>query len=327
MIKRKLGENGPEVSAIGLGCMGMSEFYGKADDAESIRVILKALENGITMLDTADMYGAGHNEELISRALKECKADVFIATKCGIVKKKGEYERQINNRPEYIRESLEGSLKRLKRDHADLYYLHRLDKSTPLEESIGELSRLVEEGKIRYIGLSEVSAYTLEKADEIHHVTALQSEYSLFTRGIEKDILPATERLGTGFVSYSPIGRGLLSAKLNPDDMGKDGDLRKILPRTGENYKSNMKLVKQLEDVAVSAGTTPAQMALAWVMSKGKHIVAIPGTKREKYLMENISAVDLKPDEKILKMIEEIFTPSAVKGERYTPEGMKGIED
>lgn len=326
MKRRRLGIKGPDVSAIGLGCMGMSEFYGKSDDSESVRVILKALESGITMLDTAEMYGSGHNEELIGRALREWSGEVFVATKCGIIRKKGEYERKISNRPEYIREALEGSLKRLERDHADLYYLHRLDTSTPLEDSIGELSRLVEEGKIRYIGLSEVSAATLEKAERIHHITALQSEYSLFTRGIEPEILPAAERLGTGFVAYSPIGRGMLSAKLGKADFMQEGDLRLNLPRTGENFDSNIKLVIELEKAAASAGITPSQLALAWVLSKSSHIVPIPGTRREKHLLENIATVDISVDMDILKKLEEIFIPGAVKGERYTPEGMKGVE-
>ncbi len=326
MQKRRLGKRGPEVSAIGLGCMGMSEFYGKGDDAESARVILKALENGVTMLDTADMYGSGHNEELIGKTLTEWKEDVFIATKCGIVRKKGEYERTISNRPEYIRESLEGSLKRLRRDHIDLYYLHRLDVSMSLEDSIGELSRLVDEGKIYYIGLSEVSAATLKKADKIHHVTALQSEYSLFTRGVEKEIIPMTERLGAGFVAYSPIGRGFLSGKLTKEEINRDGDFRQGLPRAGENFDYNMGLVKKLETVAAELDATPAQVALAWILSKGEYIVPIPGTKREKYLMENIAAVDLEPGDDLMKSLEDIFHNGAVKGERYTEEGMKGVE-
>lgn len=326
MRTRRLGKSGPEVSAMGLGCMGMSEFYGKSDDSESVRVVLKALESGVTMLDTAEMYGSGHNEELIGKALKEWRGEVFVATKCGIIRQKGEYERKISNRPEYIREALEGSLRRLKRDHVDLYYLHRFDTSTPLEDSIGELSRLADEGKIRYIGLSEVSAATLEKAEKIHHITALQSEYSLFTRDVEAEILPASERLGTGFVAYSPIGRGMLSAKLNKEDFMQEGDLRQHLPRTGENFDSNLKLVKELEKIAASAGVTPSQFALAWVLSRGDHIIPIPGTRKEKHLLENIAAAELNPDTLLLKKLGEIFIPGAVQGERYTPEGMKGVE-
>jgi aryl-alcohol dehydrogenase-like predicted oxidoreductase len=327
MNRKRLGKNGPSVSAIGLGCMGMSEFYGKADEVESRKVILAALEKGITMLDTADTYGFGHNEELIGNTLKEWKGEVFIATKCGIERKKGEYKRSINNRPDYIRQSLEGSLRRLKRDHVDLYYLHRLDSSTPLEDSIGELSRLVKEGKIRYVGLSEVSASTIEKAHSIHPLTAVQSEYSLFTRNAEAVILPAIERLGIGFVAYSPLGRGFLSGKLDKNEMKKEGDLRMFLPRTSdEYYDANRELVRQLEHFSLTKGITPAQASLAWVISKGDYIVPIPGTKREKYLLENIAAADIVLDKKSCEHLESIFFPGAVKGERYTVEGMVGIE-
>ena len=326
MNTRTLGKNGPSVSAIGLGCMGMSEFYGKADDEESVRVIRSALEHGITMLDTADMYGFGRNETLIGRAVSSWKGDLFIATKCGIVRKPGEYRRTISNEPSYIRASVEGSLKRLGRGHIDLFYLHRLDASTPLEDSIGELSRLVEEGKIRYLGLSEVSPSTIEKADRIHHITAIQSEFSLFTREAEDRLLPTLDRLGIGFIPYSPMGRGLLSGKLAKSDIEKEGDLRSALPRTGENFDRNMELVKKLEEIAASEGISPAQAALAWVMSKGESIVPIPGTKREKYLLENIAAADIRLGEETLRQLDSLFAPGTVKGERYTQEGMAGIE-
>ena len=306
--------------------MGMSEFYGKTDDAQSQRVLLKALEQGITMLDTADMYGFGHNEELIGRTLTEWKGDVFLATKCGIVRKQGEYARSISNTPAYIRASLEGSLRRLGRDHIDLYYLHRLDTSTPIEDSIGELSRLVHEGKIRYIGLSEISASTLEKAERIHHITAVQSEYSLCTRAVEQNLLPALKKTDTALVSYSPICRGLLSGAYEKEDFTQEGDLRKNLPRTGENFDANMKLVERLGEIASSIGITPSQTALAWVLSKWEHIVPIPGTKRERYLLENIGAADIALDTKTVATLDLLFTPSAVLGERYTQEGMKGIE-
>ena len=326
MNMRTLGKNGPSVSAIGLGCMGMSEFYGKADDDESIRVIHRALGCGITMLDTADMYGFGHNERLIGNALSAWSGDVFLATKCGIVRKPGEYRRTISNDPGYIRSSVEGSLKRLGRDHIDLYYLHRIDASTPLEDSIGELSRLVDEGKIRYIGLSEVSPATIEKADRIHHITAIQSEYSLFTREAEEGLLPTLDRLGIGFVPYSPMGRGLLSGKLEKKDIADATDLRRLLPRTGENFDENMRLVKTLEEIALSVRITPAQTALSWVLSKGETIVPIPGTKREKYLLENAAAAEITLDSGTLRRLDELFAPGAAKGNRYTEEGMKGIE-
>lgn len=327
MYKKQLGKNGPSVSAMGLGCMSMSEFYGETDDSESRRVILKALDSGITMLDTADQYGFGHNEELIGNTLREWKWEVFIATKFGIVRKKGEYKRTINNRPEYIREALDNSLKRLKRDHVDLYYVHRRDQSTPLEDTIGELSRLVDRGKIRYIGLSEVSASTIEKANAIHHITAVQSEYSLFTRDVEKTVLEAVKKIDAGFVSYSPLGRGFLTGKLDRKVINSEGDLRQHLPRTsGENYESNYKLVKQLEEFAAEINYTPSQVAIAWVMSKGDYIVPIPGTRREKNLLENIGAAGLILDRKSQEYLEKIFFPGSVKGERYTSEGMAGLE-
>lgn len=326
MNTRTLGKNGPAVSAIGLGCMGMSEFYGTTDDAESIRVIHRALDCGITMLDTADMYGFGHNERLIGKALASRSGDVFLATKCGIVRKQGEYRRTISNSPEYIRSSVEASLKRLGRSHIDLYYLHRIDAATPLEDSIGELSRLVDEGKIRHIGLSEVSPGTIEKAEKIHHITAIQSEYSLFTREAEERLLPTLSRLGIGFVPYSPMGRGLLSGKLEKKDIAQENDLRRVLPRTGENFDANMQLVKQLGDIASTVKISPAQAALSWVLSKSETIVPIPGTKREKYLLENAAAADIILDDGILRRLEELFVPGSAQGERYTQEGMKGIE-
>lgn len=327
MYKKNLGSKGPSVSAMGLGCMSMSEFYGKGDDAGSRRVILKALDMGITMLDTADQYGSGHNEELIGDTLREWKGDVFVATKFGIVRRPGEYKRTINNRPEYIREALENSLKRLKRNHVDLYYIHRRDHSTPLEDAIGELSRLVEQGKIKYIGLSEVSAETIEKANAIHHITAVQSEYSLFTRDMERSVIAAVKKIDAGFVPYSPLGRGFLTGKLTSESVKSEGDLRQHMPRTtGENFEQNSKLVRQLEEFAAELNATPAQVALAWVMSKGDNIVPIPGTRREKYLLENIASADITLDKRSQEYLETVFYPGAVKGERYSEEGMVGVE-
>jgi aryl-alcohol dehydrogenase-like predicted oxidoreductase len=329
MRMRRLGTNGPEVSVIGLGCMGMSEFYGKSDDKESERVILKALQQGITMLDTSDMYGAGHNEELIGNALQQWKGDVFIATKFGIVRKPGgEYTRTHDNRPEYINSAIEASLRRLKRDHVDLYYVHRLGKQVPVEDTMGALAGLVKQGKIRYIGFSEISARTIERANSVHPVTALQTEYSLFTRNVEKEILPTLDRLGIGFVPYSPLGRGFLSGKLDKGAISQEGDFRKTLPRSSdENYEHNMGLVKKLEQVASAHGITPAQMALAWVIARGEHIVPIHGTRREKYLMENIGAADVRLDKSEIDVLNNIFYPGTVKGDRYTEAGMLGIEE
>lgn len=267
MKQRKLGINGPEVSAIGLGCMGMSEFYGKIDDAESKRVILTALRQGITMLDTADMYGYGHNEKLIGEVLQEWKEQVFIATKFGIVRQQGEYKRSINNSSEYIRVALERSLKNLKREVIDLYYIHRLDNSVQIEDTITALAKHVKEGKIRYIGISEASAKTIERAHAVHPITALQSEYSLITRHVEKEILPTLEKLGIGFVPYCPLGRGLLSCRLDREQINQEGDLRKYLPRTGDQYyDENQDAINKLKEFANLKGITPSQAALAWVL-------------------------------------------------------------
>jgi aryl-alcohol dehydrogenase-like predicted oxidoreductase len=327
MKQRTLGKYGPTVSAIGLGCMAMSEFYGKSDDAQSKRVLLTALEKGVTMFDTADTYGFGHNEELIGSVLREWKGEVCVASKCGIVREKGEYKRSINNSPEYIRYAVEQSLRRLKRDVIDLYYMHRRDSSIPIEDTMGALSQLVDEGKIRYIGLSEVSVSTIERAHAVHPLTAIQSEYSLFTRHVEKKILPCLARLGIGFVPYSPLGRGLLSGKLTQAHLEEEGDFRKFLPRTSDtHFDHNRNLVTELEACAREMAIMPAQLALAWVLSKGDTIVPIPGTRREKYLLENIDAVDITIPEDIGTQLETIFHPGAVQGERYTEEGMLGIE-
>ncbi|MBN1500994.1 MAG: aldo/keto reductase [Spirochaetes bacterium] len=326
MKKRKLGKNGPVVSAIGLGCMGMSEFYGKSDDKTSSEIIMAALDLGITMLDTADMYGSGHNEELIGRTLNNYSGELFIATKCGIQRKPGEYARTINNSPEYIRTSVENSLKRLRRETIDLFYLHRVNREIPLAESIGTLADLVKEGKIRYIGLSEVSVSTLEEANDVYPVTAVQTEYSLTTRDAEKELLPFLEKTGTGFVPYSPLGRGLLTAKLDKTAVSAEGDLRKFLPRTGEIFfEENMKTVNLLQKHAEQAGYTPAQIALAWILSRNDSYVPIPGTRHNKYLIENCKAVEIRLSEETKAFLERLFTQGSIHGERYTEEGMKGL--
>lgn len=326
MKKRRLGQNGPEVSAIGLGCMGMSEFYGKSDDNKSKKTILAALEHGVTMLDTSDTYGNGHNEELIASALKEWGSDVFIATKFGIVREKGAYERKISGRPEYVKQAAEASLKRLKRDVIDLYYIHRIDINTPIEETVGTMSDLVRQGKIRYIGISEASAATIRKAHAVHPLTAVQTEYSLWTRHVENIILPALEELGIGFVPYSPLGRGFLTGKLDKSSITRTGDFRQTLPRMqGENFDGNLSLVKKLEVLAQAKGVKISQLALAWILAKGENIVPIPGTRHTKYLLENIGASNIILDAGEIEEIESVFTPGAVKGDRYTPEGMKGV--
>ena len=297
MKKRRLGKGGPEISAIGLGCMGMSEFYGPADDESSRRLILEALENGVTMLDTADTYGLGHNESLIADALKGWKGDVFIATKFGIVRKPGEYKRSISGRPEYVRQAAEASLKRLKRDWIDLYYVHRIDVTVPIEETVGAMADLVKEGKVRYIGLSEPSAKTIRKAHAVHPLAAVQSEFSLWTRHVEEEILPTLRELGIGFVAYSPLGRGFLTGTLDKKALDQS-DFRNLVPRLqGENYEQNLALVKRVQGMAAQKGVAPAQLALAWILGKGEDIVPIPGTRRSRYLQENIEAVGIHLDE------------------------------
>jgi aryl-alcohol dehydrogenase-like predicted oxidoreductase len=326
MKARKLGVNGPVVSAIGLGCMAMSEFYGRSDDVESKKVIRKALEMGITMFDTADTYGNGHNEELIGQVLHDWPGEVCIATKFGIVRKPGEYTRTICGKPEYVREAVEGSLKRLRIETLDLYYIHRIDTTVPIEETVGVMSELVSEGKIRYIGLSEPSVATVLKAHKTHPIAAVQSEYSLFTREMEKELIPVLHREGIGFVPYSPLGRGFLTGKVDKQCISEPDDFRKLLPRSqGENYTHNMKLVENLQSLARDKGITSAQLALAWVLAKGDDIVPIPGTRRDTYLEENIAAVDLELTKQDLEHLDTVFGAGAVAGERYTAEGMVGL--
>lgn len=326
MKKRRLGKNGPEVSALGLGCMAMSEFYGPSDDAASKAVILSALRRGITMLDTADTYGHGHNEELIGTALKEWSGEVFVATKFGIVRVKGEYRRTISGRPEYVRQSAEGSLKRLGRESIDLYYMHRMDETVPIEETVGAMADLVREGKVRYIGLSEPGAETLKRAHAVHPISAVQSEYSLWTRDVEASILPLIRKLGTGFVAYSPLGRGALTGALSKAALSLEGDMRRFLPRfSNEHFDANMARTKTLMSLAEKKGITPAQTALAWLLARGEDIVPIPGTRHEKYLEQNIMAADIELSAGELEILDQAFKPGAIEGERYTAEGMAGV--
>jgi aryl-alcohol dehydrogenase-like predicted oxidoreductase len=327
MKTRRLGANGPEVSAIGLGCMGMSEFYGKSDDANSKQIILEALANGISMLDTSDTYGHGHNEQLIAAALKQWTGDVFIATKFGICRKKGTYERTINGRPEYVRQAAEDSLKRLERNVIDLYYIHRVDTSVPIEDTIGAMADLVRQGKVRYLGISEASPETIRKAHAVHPLTAVQTEYSLWTRHVEKEILPTVRELGIGFVPYSPLGRGFLTGTINDMDTLEDGDFRKYTPRfEKDNFDRNRNMVRELEDIAKHKGITPAQLALAWLLSRGDDIVPIPGTRRKKYLMDNIGSVQVSLSEEEITQVESAIPPDMVRGARYPEAGMIGID-
>ena len=319
MQRRRLGRNGPEVSALGLGCMGMSEFYGAGDDTESIATIHAALDAGLDFLDTADMYGPYTNEALVGRAIKGRRNDVVLATKFGIVRDAADpRKREINGRPERVREACDASLKRLGVDTIDLYYLHRVDARVPIEETVGAMAGLVEAGKVRWIGLSEVGPETLARASAVHPIAALQSEYSLWTRDPEDGALEACRRLGVGFVPYSPLGRGFLTGAIrSPDDFEAD-DYRRTSPRfQGENFANNLALVDTVTAIAKAKGVTPAQLALAWVLAQGPDIVPIPGTKRRKYLKENIGALAVQLTAEDLAAIESAFPRAAIHGTRY----------
>ncbi|MFI5181835.1 MAG: aldo/keto reductase [Thermoanaerobaculia bacterium] len=323
MQRRKLGKNGPEVSALGLGCMGMSEFYGQRDDAESIRTIEAALDAGVDLLDTADMYGPYTNEELVGRAIRGKRERVVLATKFGILRDATDpSKRGISGRPEYVRSSCEGSLKRLGVDTIDLYYQHRVDASTPIEETVGAMAGLVREGKVRFLGLSEAGPGTLRRASAVHPIAALQTEYSLWTRDPEDGVLAACRELGIGFVAYSPLGRGFLTGEIRtPEDFDAD-DYRRRSPRfTGENFQKNLALVARVGEIAKRKGCTPAQLALAWVMAQGRDVVPIFGTKRRRRLAENLGAAGLILGAEDLRLLEEAFPKGAAAGSRY-PESM-----
>jgi aryl-alcohol dehydrogenase-like predicted oxidoreductase len=326
MRKRTLGPEGPEVSAIGLGCMGMSAFYGSTDDEESIRTIHRALELGCDFLDTSDMYGPHTNEELVGRAIAGRRDEVFLATKFGIKITPGDPpKREINGRPEYVREAVHGSLERLKTDHIDLYYQHRVDPRTPIEETVGAMAGLVQEGKIRHIGLSEAGAETIRRAHAVHPVTAVQTEYSLWTREpVDGEILPTLRELGIGLVAYSPLGRGFLSGRFSSPEELDEGDFRRYGPRfTGENLQHNLQLAERVKELAGEKGVTPGQLALAWVLHRWEHIVPIPGTKRVAYLEENLAAADIELSEEEVERIAGAVPAAA--GARYDEAGMRGV--
>jgi len=326
MQQRKLGSRGLVVSALGLGCMGMSDFYGERDEGEALATIHRALELGITFLDTADVYGPFTNEILVGKAIAKRRDEVVLATKFGNVRTPdGKFVGQ-NGRPEYVRSACDASLQRLRVDHIDLYYQHRVDRAVPIEDTVGAMADLVRAGKVRYLGLSEASAATIRRAHAVHPISALQTEYSLWSRDPEDEILPTCRTLGIGFVPYSPLGRGWLTGKIRrPEDLGTD-DWRHNHPRfQGANFQKNLDLVARVERLALDKGCTPSQLALAWLLAQGPDIVPIPGTKRREYLEENIGAADLTLKESDLRSIAEVLPPGVAAGARYSEAAMRTI--
>ena len=326
MQTRELGRSGLFVSALGLGCMGMSDFYGEGAEAESIATIHRAIELGVTFLDTADIYGLGSNEELVGKAIKGRRSEVMLATKFGNVRAADGSFVGVNGRPDYVRSACEASLRRLEVEVIDLYYQHRVDANTPIEDTVGAMAELVKAGKVRYLGLSEAAPETIRRAHKVHPIAALQTEYSLWSRDPEGELLDTVRQLGIGFVAYSPLGRGFLTAKItNLDELAKD-DWRRGMPRfEQENFRRNMELVEKIRAIAASNGCTPAQLALAWVMAQGDDIVPIPGTKRRQYLEENVGALDVRLTPEELTEIDSLIPPGAAAGSRYSEPGMRAI--
>ncbi|MCE1252666.1 MAG: aldo/keto reductase [Anaerolineae bacterium] len=318
MEKRNIGKSDLQTGAIGLGCMGMSDFYSNRDDNESIRTILRALDLGVTLLDTADMYGVGKNEELVGQAIRQRRDEVILATKFGNVRGPNGEFLGINGRPDYVKSACEASLKRLGVDTIDLYYQHRVDPQTPIEETVGAMADLVQQGKVRYLGMSEAAPATLRRAHAVHPITALQTEYSLWSREVEDEILPTCRELGIGFVPYSPLGRGFLTGQIKKfEDLAED-DFRRYQPRfQGENFNKNLELVKHINELAAQKGCKPAQLALAWLLAQGQDVVPIPGTKRVSYLEENIGALEVKLSAQDLRRIDEIAPKGIAVGDRY----------
>ncbi|OAN29873.1 aldo/keto reductase [Pseudomonas oryzihabitans] len=328
MLQRRLGRNGPQVSALGLGCMGMSEFYGATDEAEALATLDLALERGVTLLDTADAYGPHHNEELLGRALRGRREQVFLASKFGLVRSDDPNTRGVNGRPEYVRQAVDGSLRRLGVEQLDLYYQHRVDPEVPIEETVGAMAELVWAGKVRYLGLSETSSETLTRAHRVHPIAALQSEFSLWSRDPqEHGVLATCRELGVALVAYSPLGRGFLTGALkSPDDFATD-DYRRLSPRfQGENFQRNLELVERVRALAGAKGVTPGQLALAWVLAQGEDIIPIPGTRRRRYLLENLAALELQLSGAETAELDRLFTPEQVAGTRYPAAWMQLVE-
>jgi aryl-alcohol dehydrogenase-like predicted oxidoreductase len=329
MKKVKLGSQGAIISRMGLGCMGMSEFYGERNDAESAATILRALDLGINFLDTADAYGIGDNEELIGRTIRGRRDEFFLATKFANIRKKEDPTYwSLSGKPEYVRSACDASLKRLEVDHIDLYYQHRVDPQTPIEETVGAMAELVKAGKVKYLGLSEASPATIRRAHKVHPITALQTEYSLWERHVEAEILPAVRELGIGFVPYSPLGRGFLTGTITkPGDLGGSDARVQRMPRfMGDAFDKNLALVERVRAIAQRKGVTAAQLALAWVLAKGEDLVPIPGTKRKKYLEEDAAAADIKLTPQEVAELEAAIPLNDIVGERYNPAAMRAID-
>lgn len=323
---RKLGKAGLKVSALGLGCMGMSQSYGPGNDEESIQTLHHAIELGVTFFDTADVYGLGANELLVGKGLRPYRGKVVIATKFGFMRSKDGILSGVNGKPEYVRQACEASLKCLGIETIDLYYAHRVDPNTPVEETVGAMSKLVEEGKIRFIGLSEASVDSIKRANAVHQITALQSEYSLWTRDVEKEILPVCRELGIGFVPFSPLGRGFLTGGVKDSGRFAENDFRNDNPRfQGENFSKNLEFLKKIEDIAVEKKCKPSQLALAWVLARGNDVVPIPGTKRRRYLEENVAALSVKLTDQDISRIDEVSPVGVAAGARYNSEMMKAV--